>query len=418
MPRRILLLARRDYFAAVLTKSFVISLLLPLLIPIGLFIFARGITQVVRRGSNAKRVMVVDRTGLDAAASLIRERPSHAAPYSNRSSRYNRGMDDVVFELAGADRATLIARVRKGELAGILELESTSRAVLHSPSGAGGLLYIDVMTAVERAMREVKLRQSGLDPKSFAEILKPAYLDLQDIDNRKESLAQSTWKSVLIPMGLVLLMLFTTVSASTGMLSGVAEDKKERVFEMMLAAATPLEIITGKVLGSVGVSLTASLVWMFYALAGLLVTGTLAMTPVHIIPWFLLYLVCQLTMLSAAGAAIGAASGTPAEAQRFSPFLLSPLVLPVFVMMPLLEQPNAAWCTVLSFLPPLTPMMMLARQASPMGVPAWQPWVALAGVLAWTCLVTWIASRVFRVGLLLQGSQTGWADVARWALRG
>jgi hypothetical protein len=53
-----------------------------------------------------------------------------------------------------------------------------------------------------------------------------------------------------------------------------------------------------------------------------------------------------------------------------------------------------------------------------LGAPGgWQA-VALAVMTASTCLLTWIASRIFRTGLLTQGSRTTWGDVARWALRG
>ena len=63
-------------------------------------------------------------------------------------------------------------------------------------------------------------------------------------------------------------------------------------------------------------------------------------------------------------------------------------------------------------------MLMLVRQAIPGGVPAWQPWVGLAGVLLWTYATTWAAARIFRVAILMQGKTASYADLFRWAVRG
>ena len=72
----------------------------------------------------------------------------------------------------------------------------------------------------------------------------------------------------------------------------------------------------------------------------------------------------------------------------------------------------------MSLIPPFTPMLMLLRQAMPGGVPAWQPWVGLAGVLVFALATVWAASRIFRVGILMQGKPPKLAELARWAIRG
>jgi ABC-2 type transport system permease protein len=63
-------------------------------------------------------------------------------------------------------------------------------------------------------------------------------------------------------------------------------------------------------------------------------------------------------------------------------------------------------------------MLMLLRQATPGGVPAWQPWTALAGVLLCTVFCVWVAGRIFRVGLLIQGKPPRIQTLLRWAVRG
>jgi len=90
----------------------------------------------------------------------------------------------------------------------------------------------------------------------------------------------------------------------------------------------------------------------------------------------------------------------------------------MFLLVPVLQQPNGALATAMSLIPPFTPVLMLLRQATPGGVPAWQPWVGLTGAVAAAFATSWIAARIFRVGILMQGKPPNLAELARWAVRG
>jgi ABC-2 type transport system permease protein len=83
-----------------------------------------------------------------------------------------------------------------------------------------------------------------------------------------------------------------------------------------------------------------------------------------------------------------------------------------------MQQTGGSLATVLSLFPLFSPIIMLMREATPGGVPGWQPWVGLAGAMAATVLMCWIAARIFRVGILLQGKPPKLAELARWAVRG
>ena len=213
-------------------------------------------------------------------------------------------------------------------------------------------------------------------------------------------------------------MMMIVMIGAAPMLAAVAEDKMQRVFEMLLASATPFELIMGKVLASVGRSLTSS---VFYVIGGVLALEGMALAGFirfDLLPWFFVYLIAEVTMLSALGAALGAACSAPRDAQQLTPLLIMPVMLPVFLLAPLAQQPNGVFATVLSLIPPFTPLVMIMRQAMPGGVPAWQPWVGLIGVVACSLFVTWAGARVFRVGILMQGKPPRIGDILRWAVRG
>jgi ABC-2 type transport system permease protein len=125
-----------------------------------------------------------------------------------------------------------------------------------------------------------------------------------------------------------------------------------------------------------------------------------------------------MTMLSAMAAALGAACGSPQDAQSLGMLLFTPVIIPMMMTVVVLQKPNGTMATIMSLFPPFTPMMMLLRQALPGGIPWWQPWVGLVGMTAGVIAISWVAARIFRVAILLQGKPPSLAELAKWAIRG
>jgi ABC-2 type transport system permease protein len=160
---------------------------------------------------------------------------------------------------------------------------------------------------------------------------------------------------------------------------------------------------------------------MLYVIVGALAVhalGLAGLLPLTIIPWFYAYLLADMIMLCAFAAALGACCSTPQDAQNLAIVLLMPCMIPLFMLVAVLRQPNGMLATVMSLFPPFTPILMLLRQAVPNGVPAWQPWAGLLGVLAFAAGTVWVASRIFRVAILMQGKPPRLAEIGRWAMKG
>jgi ABC-2 type transport system permease protein len=146
--------------------------------------------------------------------------------------------------------------------------------------------------------------------------------------------------------------------------------------------------------------------------------GVAGLLPLTIIPWFYVYLLTEVVMLCALAAALGACCSTPQDAQNLAVVLLMPCIIPMFMLVTVLREPNGMLATVMSLVPPFTPILMLLRQAMPNGVPAWQPWVGLLGILTFAAGTVWAASRIFRVAILMQGKPPQLAEMVRWAIKG
>lgn len=435
--RRILLIAKRDYLQVVASRAYLVGLILFPLLFGGGFLFL----PLASRGQTRNpRIAVLDRTGASAAAVIqaaedANRRGTAGGPFAaQRMPRYT--FEEVKPEPGHtAQLLSLSDEIRKGELFVVLDIPPDALA---SPGEAkqgqvryytnsGGL--VDQMglwlpAAVNEGLRRVRLTQLGVDPARVPGILANVpvvSMNLVSQDPATGKIVQGEKKNPLqsaaVPFFLVFLMIMVTLVGSAPNLGGVAEDKMQRVHEMLLSSASSFELMMGKVLAGLGASLTTS---TFYIIGGLLVLAGMAMfglAPLHLLPWFFVYLIADVMMLSALAVALGSACATPQDAQHLAFLLILPIMIPMFALAPIMQQPNGGLALVMSFIPPFTPVVMLLRQALPGGVPWWQPWLGLLGVFAWAAATIWAAARVFRIGILSQGKTPQFAELAQWVLR-
>jgi ABC-2 type transport system permease protein len=433
MLRRILLIARRDYIAVVTAKAFLIGLVvLPLLMGSGFLGFA---VLRVTQGETAKRIAIVDHTGVAAAAIIGAAEMKTAEDKADKSAPRLVASNYVFEEVKTGDRLALSDQVRHRELFAFIEIGKDAldpSANKDQPDGQVAV-YSDanlnaaqawVTDAIDTGLRRARLARDGMNQSQLNDAFRQvpvASMSLVSRDPKTGEIREgrkSGAAAAAVPIILMILMMMMTLLGAASMLSVVAEDKLQRVFEMLLASVTPFELMTGKVLASVGTSLTSS---VFYIVGGLFVLEGMAvinMVRLELLPWFFVYIICEVTMLSALGAALGSACSAPRDAQQLTPLVILPIMLPVILIAPLIQEPNGVFTTAFSFFPPFTPAVMMLRQAMPGGVPGWEPWVGLAGVVVWTIALTWAAARIFRVGLLMQGKTPKVAELLRWAVRG
>lgn len=434
--RRILLIAKRDYLAVVKTKAFLFGLVaFPLLFGGG------GLAAALLRGKTPDkepRIAILDHTGnaagfiVQAATQRSREELVDKTTGLQVGSRYK--FESVVADKEHLDeqRLALCDRVRKGELHAFLEIDpdalhprTNSPPPIRYYAGNGAdTAQRWLAEAVNTGLRQSRLAELGVPAERAGDIAGTAPLQSMDLvvrdpqTNTIRPPRQRGPAEAIVPLVLVMMLFMIVMIGVAPVLSAVAEDKLQRVFELLLASATPFELMAGKVLASIGQSLTSS---VLYIAGGLLVLEGLnlfGLAPLSLVPWFLLYLLAEVTMLCAMGIALGATCGSTQDAQHLALPLLSPVLIPVFLLGTVIQQPNSPLATALSLFPLFTPILMMLRQSLPGGVPAWQPWVGLAGVLIVTPVLTWAAARIFRIAILFQGQRPNAAQLLRWAVRG
>ena len=224
--------------------------------------------------------------------------------------------------------------------------------------------------------------------------------------------------NVFLPLGLMLLMFMLIMVGAQPLLHTVLEEKMQRIAEVLLGSVTPFQLMMGKVIGMVGVSLVIATIYLVGGYFALERAGYAGLFPTHLMWWFVIYVALAVLMFGALFSAVGAAVTDLREAQSMVTPLMLFVVTPLFVWVNVVREPNSTFATVFSLFPPATPMLMTIRQAVPPGIPMWQPVLGVVLVLITTVGCVWVAGRIFRVGILMHGKSANLGEMMRWIVRG
>lgn len=436
--RKVVQVARREYLATVRTKAFIIGLVLaPVLMSGSLIVMAvfrdRGDTR-------DRRVAVVDRTGVVAEALVRAAAERNARDTAGTAGRPRQAayLIEVVRPNErdpGLQRLLLSDRVREKSLHAFVEVgpsalhprrdTASTHLAYHGENSALDDTREWIAGQVSATLRQRRLQEAGIDTAAVPDLFDsfggtplglftrdPATGRITDAPRRDEGAA------IFPPMAMMFLMFVMLMWGAMPQLNATMQEKSQRIAEVVLGSVQPFEFMMGKLLGGVAVSLTASAVYVGVGLYALMMLGLSGVMPLSVVGWFFGYMIFAVAMFGALFAALGAACNDPTEAQSVGFLGTLPMMIPMFLMMPVVMAPNAAFATWISLFPLFTPILMLMRLATPGGVPAWQPWAGLLGVIATTVFLAWAGGRVFRVAILMQGTPPKLRNLVRWAIRG
>ena len=224
-------------------------------------------------------------------------------------------------------------------------------------------------------------------------------------------------RDLMAPLGALFIMFSALSMAGQGLLTSTLEEKTTRVSEVLLGAVSPVELLTGKALGQLAVSLVISLVW---GGPGLFLLWWFAVYAVG--PFAAVYLLVFIAIASLSWAAvmggIGSAMNDLTEAQG--------ILAPLFMVMMLLfvpallavGKPESIFVLIFSLVPPTAAPVMAARVASSVPPPHWQVWMAVLTSGAFALLLLWAAGRLYRIGLLVRGAPPNVRTLLRWIRTG
>jgi len=435
-----LCVARREYLATVRTKGFIIGLLIAPLLMFGA-IFVLVLLKDVG-DTRDRRIAVLDRTGrlaetLVAAANRRNEEQVHNAEGKKIAAAYIIEPVAPDEENLSDQRLSLSDRVRRKELHGYLEIgpevihprpeaaDEDSRISYHAPDAALDDLRRWFEGPLGRELRRIRLEQVGLSEDAVPDLFRDPWvmpMSLVSADSRtgevKQAERHNEAEAVVGPFILAMMMYLMILMAALPMLNAVMEEKTQRIAEVLLGTVPPFPLMLGKLLSALGVALTGATVYLALGILSGAHLSALAYVPWKLLPWFVAYLIPAIIMFAAVSAALGSACNDPKDAQNLTFPVILPVILPMFFLAPVIRAPQSLMATLLSLFPPFTPVLMLIRLGHPNGAPWWQGLLALVLLLLSAWFSVWMAARVFRVAILIQGNSPRLRDFIRWAIRG
>jgi ABC-2 type transport system permease protein len=237
----------------------------------------------------------------------------------------------------------------------------------------------------------------------------------------------------------VTVLLFALLTTYGGTLTdSVAEEKEDKLAELLLGAVRPQELLWGKVLGLGAVGIFQLVCWALLfsllaalfapALVGLAATDLGATVQERLLPalqqsieaavrkvagWVVLCFVLGYLLYAGLFAAAGALAQSRSQAGVPLLIVLTPLSLPLLLMPVLMEAPNGPVGIALSLFPFTAPAVLPLRVLLE-GIPWWQAALSVVGMLATAGGIFWLAGKLYRVGLLLPSGLPSWKQLWQW----
>ena len=424
---KIFLVAHREFKSRVQKRSFlIVTILIPLIFPAIMgILFYMAVQQ--EKNATKKVVHYIDESGLFTPQDDLYDFRSFSGP-----------LEDAKRAIAHDDSFGLLYIPE-------IEIYNPSGVVLYTTLNPSINDVNTIRSMLENQLREKKMLQLKLDQRSLDSLA--THVNIQSVKVTESGQEQSTNSMVLFSVGMVfgaMMYLFIFIYGAQ-IMQGIIEEKANKVVEVIVSSIRPFQLMMGKILGLASVGLLQFLIWIvlistlsaaLFLMFGIempqqqLPGDMAAQNPVnpgvenilavwHQIPLtylivnFIFYFLGGYLLYGALFAAGGSAVDSPSEAQQFMfpitiPMLISYMSLFLFI----LQDPHSSISVWLSIIPFTSPIAMMGRLA--FGVPHWQLALSMVLLVAGFIFTTWVAARIYRVGILMHGTKVNYKVLARW----
>ncbi|QIX62537.1 ABC transporter permease [Hymenobacter sp. BT18] len=437
---KIWLIVQREYLTRVRKKSFIIMSLIGPLLTVA---FIAVPVLIAKMSGDDKVVAVAD------AGNLFADKLPDAK-------------DDIRFVRSTPDLAQAKSDFKAGKFDALvyipkLDLTNPTGFQVFSRKGLSVSLENDINRAINQQIENRRLAQSGIDRATLDKL--KANVDLETVtlsDTGEKSSSSGVSTAVAYLCGFLIYMFIFMYGVQ--IMRGVMEEKTNRIVEVVISSVKPFELMMGKVLGIAAVGFTQLALWVLLsvgistAMAGSLSPEKVVqdradrataivrpdtvkdkaakqdnvavkmMTAFRnsdlnvplIVACFLFYFLGGYLFYGSLFGAIGSAVDSETDTQQFMLPVTMPLILTFVVSQAILTtNPNgtvAVWMSIIPFTSPIAMVMRLPFG----GVPMWQLGLSIALLIGGFVFTTWLAGRIYRVGILMYGKKVSYGELSKW----
>ena len=302
----------------------------------------------------------------------------------------------------------------------ISDSASTAQIKLHNPSDYKSINAL--RESYRDVVRDAKLRVRGIDPSTVSNVESGVHVETMKVEAGSES-KDNGGTGLIMAFITAFILYISMIMYGTLIMNSVIEEKSTRVVELLASSVRPFQLLVGKVLGVASAGLIQVGVWalMLVLVTMFGLTAASAFLGESVLPsispflflYFILFFVLGFLIYATLYAAIGSTAESAADVQQVSMPVVMLLVVPFILLQGVIENPSSTKSVVLSLVPFFSPILMLGRIFTETP-PFWQ--IALSVVLMigtfFGCL--WVASRIYRVGILMYGKKFKLSEIVKW----
>jgi ABC-2 type transport system permease protein len=305
----------------------------------------------------------------------------------------------------------------------------------------------DLEWSMKSVVEDIKLERSSIDQATLDSLKADISIDMINMTDSGEK-AGSAGVATIIGYISALMIYFFIFVYGIQILRGVIEEKSSRIVEVIVSSVKPFHLMMGKILGVGAVGLTQYLIWLVLSIliatgissyfnigdnenivtqteqTGVVTTGQEneivadMLNSIDSIDFVLLafafciYFIGAYLLYGSLFAAIGSAVDNDADAQQFQLPVTIPLIFSLIVLTAILRDPDGNLAFWLSMIPLFSPVIMMMR--IPFGVPYWEIALSLTFLVTGFIFTTWLASRIYRIGILMHGAKVNYRIMGKW----
>jgi ABC-2 type transport system permease protein len=310
-------------------------------------------------------------------------------------------------------------RVRNKQLDGYVILPANllkdERPEFHARNTADPFTKGHVENALSRAVRSERLVEANIDEKLIRKMSEPVRLRTFEAGGKgAESKGESSFYLVF---GLGLMIYMSVLLYGQFVLGAVIEEKETRIAEILFSSMRSFPLMMGKLIGVSLVALTQLGIWAVAFLAISVWAAGSSITIPHIAPllflYFTLYFLMGYFIYATVYAVVGSMVTTTQEGGQLALPVVLMLVAGFYLSFSIIRSPNSSlafWASMFPFFAPITMLVRIVTETPPL----WQILLSLGIGIATVIGLVWLASRIYRVGMLMTGKKASIPEVWRW----
>ncbi len=434
---KIWIIIQREYITRVKRKSFIITTLLA---PLGFFALISGSVLISTFSQGRTDVAIIDDSGLFKDITL---------PDAEDQTVYFHKVTEKLDELSAALPK---GEKEKRKYQGIIYIPANFN-IKNPDNPVISYRYVErpgvmkkqfISGRINSALDKLRMKLLNIDEEAQTQMQKKVQLDYSSLDNQTEKKGYTEAAGITgMVMGFAIYI--SLFFYGTMIMKGVMEEKTNRIVEVLTSSVKPFQLLMGKIIGVGAVGLTQFILWIILmfgvnivagiifgvalhshqpAIGGMqgqsidaeemqLVMNNLSQLPFKQIAFlFPLYFLGGFLLYGSLFAAVGAAMGEDGDQQSLMIPITVPIIISIFIAINVINNPDSSlgfWGSIIPFTSPVVMSALL-----PFRPVWWQIAISVLLLIGGFILTTYIAARIYRVGILMYGKKITLKEMGRW----